>query len=400
MKVLIALTYYRPHTSGLTIYAERLARGLAARGHHITVLTSQFDRQLPRIERLNHVRVVRAPVMLRVSKGVIMPTFGCLANRFTLWADVLSLHLPQFDAAGIALRGHLLHKPTTLTFHCDLQLPVGIFNRVVNTVIDAANLTAGALADAIVSYTQDYASHSAYLSHFQNKVHIISPPVEMDRPDPAEVAAFRERWSTRNQPVIGMAARLATEKGVEILLNALPRVLERYPNARVLYAGQYENVLGEEEYARRLQPLFERFHDHWTFLGVLNPREMAVFFSTCDVVVVPSLNSTESFGLVQVEAMLCGTPSIASDLPGVRVPPQSTGMGEVVPIGDNQALAEAILRILDHRERYVRPRSEIEAMYSTRRTAELYEELFEDLLTEKASDKRQAARTALPELQK
>jgi glycosyltransferase involved in cell wall biosynthesis len=398
MKVLIALTYYRPHTSGLTIYVERLARGLAARGHHVTVLTSQFDRQLPRIERLNHVRVVRAPVMLRVSKGVIMPTFGCLANRFTLWADVLSLHLPQFDAAGIALRGRLLHKPTTLTFHCDLQLPVSIFNRVVNTVIDAANLAAGALADAIVSYTQDYASHSAYLSHFQNKVRIIPPPVEMDRPDPAKVAAFRERWSARNQHVIGMAARLATEKGVEILLNALPRVLECYPNARVLYAGQHQNVLGEEEYARHLRPLFERFRDRWTFLGVLDPQEMAVFFSACDMVVVPSLNSTESFGLVQVEAMLCGTPSIASDLPGVRVPPQSTGMGEVVPIGDSRALAEAILRILDHRERYVRPRGEIEAMYSTQRTAELYEELFEDLVAEKASGRKQEARTALPEL--
>ena len=399
MKVLIALTYYRPHISGLTIYAERLARGLAARGHHVTVLTSQFAPQLPRVERLDRVRVVRAPVMLRVSKGVIMPTFGFLANRFTLWADVLSLHLPQFDAAGIALRGRLFRKPTALTFHCDLQLPAGIFNRAVNTVIDTANLAAGALADVIVSYTQDYASHSAYLSHFQHKVRIIPPPVEMDTPHPADVAAFRMRWNTEGplRGVIGMAARLATEKGVEILLNALPRVLERYPNARVLYAGQYQNVLGEEEYARRLQPLFERFRDHWTFLDVLNPKEMAVFFSACDAVVVPSLNSTESFGLVQVEAMLCGTPSIASDLPGVRVPPQSTGMGEVVPIGDSASLAEAILRILDHRVRYVRPRGEIEAMYSTRRTAELYEELFEELVTEKAGGKRQEARGKIQE---
>lgn len=385
MKVLIALTYYRPHTSGLTIYAERLARGLAARGHHVTVLTSQFDPQLPRIERLDHVRVVRAPVLLRVSKGVIMPTFGCLANRFTLWADVVSLHLPQFDAAGIALRGRLFRKPTALTFHCDLQLPVGIFNRVVNAVIDAANLAAGALADVIVSYTQDYAGHSSYLSHFRHKVRIVPPPVEMDTPDPVDVAAFRARWGTAGplRGTIGMAARLATEKGVEILLDALPHVLEHYPNARVLYAGQYQDVLGEQDYARRLQPLFERFHDHWTFLGMLSPREMAIFFSACDMVVVPSLNSTESFGLVQVEAMLCGTPSIASDLPGVRVPPQSTGMGEVVPIGDSAALAQAIIRILDHRERYVRPRGEIEAMYSTLRTAELYEQLFEELVAAK-----------------
>jgi glycosyltransferase involved in cell wall biosynthesis len=385
MNVLITLTYYRPWTSGLTIYVERLARGLAARGHYVTVLTSQYDRSLPRVERLDGVRVIRAPVLFRVSKGVIMPTFGFLANRFTRWADVLSLHLPQLDAAGIALRGRLLRKPTVLTFHCDLRLPAGMFNRVVNAVVDTANLAAGTLADAILSYTQDYATHSAYLAHFPNKVRIIPPPVEMDVPDPADVTAFRARWDTNGplRGVIGMAARLATEKGVEILLNALPRVMVRYPSVRVLYAGQYQNVLGEEEYARRLQPLFERYHDHWTFLGVLNPQEMAVFFSACDMIVVPSLNSTESFGLVQVEAMLCGTPSIASNLPGVRVPPQSTGMGEVVPIGDSNALAQAIIHILDNREHYVRPRAEVEAMYSTPRTAELYEQLFEELIAEK-----------------
>lgn len=49
MNVLVALTYYRPWISGLTIYAERLGRGLAARGHHVTVLTSQYDRSLARV---------------------------------------------------------------------------------------------------------------------------------------------------------------------------------------------------------------------------------------------------------------------------------------------------------------------------------------------------------------
>ncbi len=383
MNILIALTYYRPHTSGLTIYAERMARGLAARGHQVTVLTSQYDKTLPRLEQLDGVQVVRAPVLLRVSKGVIMPTFGLLATRLARWADVLSLHLPQFDAAGLAARGRLFRKPVALTFHCDLQLPTGLFNRVVNQVVDAANSVAGAFADAIVSYTTDYASHSTFLMRFQDKICVIPPPVEMDLPEPASLAAFRARWNTDGQRIIGMAARLATEKGVEVLLNALPRVLQEHPNTRVLYAGQYQNVLGEEEYARRLQPLLDQHRERWTFLGLLNPREIATFFSVCDTLVVPSLNSTESFGLVQVEAMLCGTPSIASNLPGVRVPPLSTGMGQVVPIGDSAALAQAINQILADRPRYVRPRAEIEAMYSTPHTAKLYEDLFNELLAKK-----------------
>ncbi len=380
MKILLALTYYRPHTSGLTIYAERLARAMADRGHTVTVLTSHYDRSLPREERLHGVKVVRVPVAFRISKGVMMPTFGLVAWAMVRNHEVLSLHLPQFDASGLALRGRLLKKPVVLTYHCDLQLPPSLFSRIVDKAVFYSNVLAAKSADVIVAYTEDYATHSPFLSRYLSKVKVIPPPVHIPTPTPDEIAAFRAKWQLDGQRVIGFAARLATEKGVEYVLDALPRVLEAHPTARVLFAGPYQNVIGEEAYAKRMMPLIQRYPDHWTFLGILNPREMAAFFSNCDVTVLPSLNSTESFGLVQVEGMLCGAPSIASALPGVRQPVLTTGMGEVVPAGDSAALAEAIVRVLDDRGKYVRPRSNIEALFSTERTAETYERLFGDLL--------------------
>ncbi|MFN7472593.1 MAG: glycosyltransferase family 4 protein [Roseiflexaceae bacterium] len=378
MRVLVALTYYRPYTSGLTIYAERLAVGLAARGHHVTVLTSQYDSSLPREEVLHGVHVVRVPVAARISKGVIMPTFGLEATRLTLSHDVLSLHMPQFDAPGLALRGRLLGKPVVLTYHCDLQLPPGAFNRIVDKVVQVANNAAGSLATKIVAYTEDFASHSPYLSSFKSKVEIIPPPVEIPDASPADVEAFKQRYNLTG-PVIGMAARLAAEKGVEVLLDAMPKIIAAHPDARVLFAGPFEQVLGEEAYARRLAPLFEKYRNNWTFVGTLSQRELATFFHVCDVVTVPSLNSTESFGLVQVEAMLCGTPSIASNLPGVRQPPTQTGMGLVVPIGDSDALGDAILTIIADPQRFQRSRDEIAARFSTDRTVTAYEALFQRL---------------------
>jgi glycosyltransferase involved in cell wall biosynthesis len=378
MRVLVALTYYRPYTSGLTIYAERLAVGLAARGHHVTVLTSQYDSSLPREEVLHRVHVVRVPVAARISKGVIMPTFGLEATRLTLSHDVLSLHMPQFDAPGLALRGRLLGKPVVLTYHCDLQLPPGAFNRLVDKVVQVANNAAGSLATKIVAYTEDFASHSPYLSRFKSKVEIIPPPVEIPDSSPADVEAFKQRYNLTG-PVIGMAARLAAEKGVEVLLDAMPKIIAAHPDARVLFAGPFEQVLGEEAYARRLAPLFEKYRNNWTFVGTLSQRELATFFHVCDVVTVPSLNSTESFGLVQVEAMLCGTPSIASNLPGVRQPPTQTGMGLVVPIGDSDALGDAILTIIADPQRFQRRRDEIAARFSTDRTVTAYEALFQRL---------------------
>ena len=382
MKILFALTYYRPHTSGLTIYVERLARALAARGHAVTVLTSHYDAALPRQELIDGVRVIRAPVALRVSKGVIMPGFGNIARALLREHDVASIHLPQLDAAGLAFSArYVTGTPAVLTYHCDLQLPPGPFNRVVDRVVYAANYAAAALAHRIVAYTDDYASHSPLLRHFRSKWAIIPPPVVLPPAAPGTSEAFSRRWELpHRRPVIGFVARLAAEKGVEIMVEALRHILQKYPDARVLFAGPYQNVLGEEAYAQRLAPLFEQLGDHWVWAGELNQHELSALYPLCDVVVLPSLNSTESFGLVQVEAMLHGTPVVASDLPGVRVPVRLTGMGEIAPVGSSAGLAQALIKVLNSRAHYVRPRQEIAALFDLDRTVASYEQLFDEVV--------------------
>jgi glycosyltransferase involved in cell wall biosynthesis len=383
MRVLIALTYYRPHVSGLTIYAERLSRALIRRGHKVTVLTSRFDRSLPAHESLDGIDIVRPWVALRVSKGVIMPTFGYWANRLALSHDVLSIHLPQFDAPGIALRGRLLGKPAVLTYHSDLSLPPTLFNRLANQVVNVANQAAGNWADAVVAYTRDFAEHSPFLSRYLPKVRVIPPPVEVGKAGPADVKTFRRKHNLEGHKVIGMAARLATEKGVEYLLEAAPTILEKHPGTRFLFAGQYENVLGEEAYARKLAPLLTALGDRWIFLGVLPPDGMAAFFKSCDLTVLPSINSTETFGLVQIESMICGTPVVASGLPGVREPVRLTGMGLTVPPRDPARLAEAVLEVLADRRKYVKPAGKITEMFSPDATALQYELLFREIMEKK-----------------
>jgi len=383
MRILIVLTYYRPHISGLTIYVQRLARALVNRGHQVTVLTSQYDKSLAREETIDGVRIVRAPVLLRISKGVIMPTFGYLAWKLVLKHDVIHLHLPQFDAAGVALRGRLLKKPTVISYHSDLKLPPGLFNRVANQVVHFMNFLAGVFTHRIGAYTEDFASHSPYLRFFSKKVDIILPPVELPEISQDEVADFGQTQNPQKKsPVIGMATRFASEKGVEVLLEALPKILEHQPHAMVLYAGQYQDVMGEEAYLHRLLP---RIREHiakgqWKFLGTLNPAQMAAFYPNLDVLVVPSLNSTETFGLVQIEAMMNGVPTVASNLPGVRQPPLMTGMGEVVAIGNADGLAQAILKILARPENYQGNPDEIAQTFSPDVNAAAYERMYQELM--------------------
>lgn len=383
MKILTVLTYYRPHTSGLTIYAERLARAFAKRGHEVTVMTTQYDKSLPREETLDGLKIIRVPVAVRISKGVLAPTFGLVATKLVARHDVVQLHLPQFDAPGVAFRARLFGKPAVLTYHCDLDLPSGLFNRVVNTVVHFQNNMAGMLANHIVTYTQDYADNSAYLTRFRNKLTPILPPVELPAPPPNAAAAFASAHETASRrPVIGMATRFASEKGVEILLDALPAVLTKYPHAQVLFAGQYQNVMGETAYFERLRPQIQKYEasGHWKFLGNLDPIQMAAYYPNLDVLVVPSLNSTEAFGLVQVEAMLNSVPCIASALPGVRRPVQMHKMGEVTPIGDAPALADALLKVLDDRGKYQCDTADLARIYDPDSVAAEYEKLFAKLM--------------------
>src|SRR5512142_376613 len=387
MKVLTVLTYYRPHTSGLTIYAERLARALVQRGHDVTVMTMEYDPSLPREEDMDGVHVIRVPVAFRLSKGVIAPTFGLMATRLVREHDVVQMHMPQFDAPGVAMRGRLFGKPAVLTYHCDLLLPPGLFNRLVNLVVKWQNNMAVIIENRIVTYTRDYADHSPYLSRYKYKLQTILPPVELPKASPEAVQTFAERQHTRERrPVIGMAARFAAEKGVEVLLDALPIILEKYPKAQVLFAGQYQNVMGEKAYADRLMPRIHEYEQsgHWTFLGNLNPDEMSAFYPNLNALVVPSLNSTEAFGLVQIEAMLNGVPCVASALPGVRMPVQMHRTGCVARIGDPASLAEGVIKVLSVPQEYSGDIAAIRAAYDPDTIAAEYEKLFTSLMERKS----------------
>lgn len=378
MRILIVLTYYRPHYSGLTIHAEREARALVERGHEVTVLTSRFDDRLPAEETVHGVRIVRPKVRLRISKGVIMPSMPYWSWKLVRRSDVVHLHVPQLDAAPIAVLSRLLGKAVVLTYHCDMRLPHGWIHAIANRVSNIANRVTAATSNVIVHNTYDYAAHSPFLRRYLSKLTPIYPPVEVAPVSEAEIEAFRQKYNLRpGQRIIGMAARLATEKGVEYLAEALPLVLEKVPQARVLFVGPYQNIVGEEQYALRLAPLIEQLGEHWSFLGVLSPTEFAAFFRECELTVLPSINSTESYGLVQVEAMMSGTPVVASDLPGVRVPVQQSDMGCIVPPADAPALAEAILSILENPGAFRGHPQDIIAPSTPEAVAANYEAVFE-----------------------
>lgn len=378
MRILTTITYYTPHISGLTVYARRVIRRLVERGHEVTVLTSRFDPRLPARETIDGATVIRSPVLFRVSKGAFAPRFLWDAARLVPKHDIVYLHLPQFEASGVAVIAKTMRKPLVTTYQCDIELPPGIVRVLFTPAIRVSHYITGKLSDRLVVLSDEYGRSARLPAHFHQKVLSVYPPIELAA---AEVgpAEFRRRHNLGDGPLVGFVGRYAEEKGLDHLLAAVPLVQREIPNARCVLAGPTDTVPGERVH-EWLQPKIDALRAAVVHLGLLSDPDLTSFYQAIDVLVLPSTNSTEAFGMTQAEAMLAGTPVVASDIPGVREAVRITGMGLVVPPRAPEAIARAIVTVLRTPERFVRPIEEIRDLFDPARTAAFYEQLFAGLI--------------------
>lgn len=371
MKILMAIDYYRPNVSGLTLYVEHLSEGLVGRGHEVRVLADQHLPELPLESVENGVAVVRAPVALRVGKALVAPAIVARALAELPRADVFHLHAPAVNAIPLTFLAASLRVPIVITYHCDLQPPPSRGQGLIKVLARASQHFALERADRVITYTEDYARHTRPLSDRLEKVGWILPPVT-DPPRTGRGAdEVRARYGIRGGPVILFLGRFAEEKGLPLLLTAFAGVRRRFPRAVLLLAGARQ-VAGETVW-ERVEPLAADPASGVVAPGIVPPAEISDLFAVSDVLVLPSINSTESFGLVQVEAMLSGVPVVASNLPGVRQPVRITGMGEIAPVGDAAGLAEQLLKVLESPEKYRRPEAAIRAAFPVDGTLDGYE---------------------------
>lgn len=370
MRLLVALQYYLPHRTGYTLHVQRVAEALAARGHAVTVLTARHLDSLPAHEVIAGVQVHRLAAPLRISRGAVMPSYPWHATRLAAAADAIWISTPLFEAALWGAIAKAMRKRLVITHHGDLHLPPGFTNRVIERFTFLDYRVAAAAADAVVGYSDDYAAYSTYLQPVRDRLVIISPPIAIPRPDPARTAALRARLAPEGGPIVGFAGRFVQEKRPDLLLQAAIAMRARLPGLRLAFAGEHR--IPYEDTWQRCQTLVASLEGAAVFLGTIaDPRELADYYAACDVLALPS--DSECFALVQAEAMLCGTPVVASDIPGARVPVRDTGMGRLFQPGDAAALAEALTAVIANRAGYVMPIAQIAEAFSLDRTVDAYE---------------------------
>jgi glycogen(starch) synthase len=164
-------------------------------------------------------------------------------------------------------------------------------------------------------------------------------PLDLPQPDPAELVRLRGEFAAPDERLVLLIGRLVYEKGFQLALEAMPKVIEAAPGTRFLVAGSGTH---EEELKRQAEEL--GLMEHGTFLGWIGDDVLHTLYAIADLTVVPSIY--EPFGLVALEAMASGCPCIVADTGGLRevVPHEEAGLRFAAR--DPEALAEVAIRVL------------------------------------------------------
>lgn len=327
--VVLAVTYYSPYVSGLTEVVRAEAEGLTKRGFTVTVVTNQHDPDLPSNSMVNGVTVVRCPVQFRLGRGTFAPTFAPTVLRHARQAKALHIHAPMLEAGPIARLARNTTR-TVLTHHIDLWVPRTLSSPLAVATANVSTKVAIRNADLTIVNSDDQAHGSRFWPDLDRRPWTAIPAACHDR------RGGQARYRQGEGHHFGFLGRIVEDKGLRYLVNAFRQVPD--PHARLLIGGDHINVAGGSTMSTLQADITD--DPRISTLGLLRGQELDDFYASIDTFMLPSV--AESFGIAQAEAIMSGSPSITTDIPGGRYPVAATGLGRLVPPRDSDALAAAM----------------------------------------------------------
>lgn len=328
MKVLQVNKLYYPHIGGVENHVRTLAVGLKDKVDiEILVANEQFASV---VDMIDDIKVTRVASFGRFRSAPMAPGFVPALKK--LKSDIYHLHFPNPTGET----AFLVARPSgklVVTYHSDIirqkQL-LKFYKPFLEKFLDRA--------DRIIVSSPNMITSSPFLRKVKDKCKVVpfGIPTDWLELTPRTEARAREIRQEHGPKIAFFLGRLIYYKGVDYLVKAM-----QYVDGKVIIAGEGE--LGSE-----LRKLAEDtgVKGKVEFVGALSNEELAAYYHACDLFVLPSIESSEAFGLVQLEAHACGKPVICTNLPtGVTFANKDGVSGLVVPVRDEKALGKAIERL-------------------------------------------------------
>lgn len=250
--------------------------------------------------------------------------------------DLLHLHhpCPMAFLAAMLVRQPI---PIVVGYHNDVVKP-----RALIRAFDLFQRIVLRRASAILVGTESYRQASPFLASFQPKCHVAPYGIPLDQfvstaERDEQSAQIRQQYPG---PLLLFVGRLCYYKGLDIALKAMAKV-----NGTLLIVGT----------GPLLADVRQQIQDHQLqgkvfLVGPVDDATLAAYYDACDMLILPSVYSSEAFGLVMLQAQACKRPVICSDLPGMSTVNVANETGLLVPPGDADALAQAIIRLCEKPE--------------------------------------------------
>lgn len=369
--LLIVLYYYYPYISGLSIYAKRIAEGLVKKNIQVTILTSRYDNSLPKQEVINGVKIIRRPVLFKLGKGVIMPT---LPFDIIFQSKKYDLINPMLPMAEIGLISNFVpKKKLIISYICDLYLGDKFLSKIITYISFLSMHIALLRTKNIYALSFDYLKNSK-MKKYITKATAVYPIINANdfTPQPNSKDFFKKHLGINSSTKkIGFVGRIVYEKGIGYLLESIKYINKELDDFKIIIVGEYKNVAGGS-IKDELDLFIKKFPNKIIFTGYLNDNDLKAFYSGIDVLVLPSIDPLEAFGMVQVEAMLCGAPVVASNLPGVREVVNKTGYGLISKVKDSKDIADKVLTIINNRKQYAPSRDKVIQIFNPDDSLNIY----------------------------
>ena len=354
-------------SGGMNVYVRELARELGARGIEVDVFTRWREKDDPRIQALGPnarvVHIASGPMgywpKMSVYEGLDEFTEKLVAHVAQEGRAYDIVHAHYWLSAKVA--GALAQRwkvPVIQMFHTLGLVKREIMDEDVDGESDVRveiEREAVRTSDAIVAASEIELSELRRLYRADpGRVAVIPCGVDPVVFHPVRQADAREALGRDQcERLILFVGRIEQIKGIDVLLRALALMFRRLPELQsdvcLLVVGGALDPGDDAPETEKILELRRLVHEHRmeanvAFVGSRGQEELALYYAAADLCAVPSL--TESFGLVALEAMACGTPVVGTRVGGLQTVIEHGESGLLVPAGDYQALADAMAQVL------------------------------------------------------
>ncbi len=330
---ILQLGKFYPLIGGVEKVAYDLMVGLSEQNVHCDMLcaTSKGEGRIIRINE--HARLICCHTWLKVAATMISPTLILTLRKLQRQYDIIHVHHPD-PMACLALFLSGYKGKVILHWHSDIQkqwLLLQLYRPLQTWLLNRADL--------IVGTTPVYLSESPYLQKVQDKTVCLPIGVEPISPDSRAVEVIKNRYG--NRKIVFSLGRLVAYKGYCHLISAAKYLKNDY----VVLIGGSGELKGELQ--KEIDEL--GLQDKVKLLGRVSDEALPAYYGACDVFCLSSVQKTEAFGIVQIEAMSCGKPVIATNIPqsGVSWVNKHGVSGLNVPPCNAYELAKAIETITE-----------------------------------------------------